>query len=191
MEYINFDNMIFKKTKFDGYYVSKEGFIISVKIKGGQGTKDYNAPRYHSVKKDKDGYLEVCLSISENNITTRKYKRVHRLIWETFNGEIKPKHLTIDHIDCNKQNNSINNLRLLTRSENTARSNALRVGEKRNIAKNKSFYKITLSSGEVINNIRYGDLISKYNISAYFISQVIKGNYPKTLKEKGILLERV
>ena len=35
----------------------------------------------------------------------------HRIIWEMFNGPI-PKGLTIDHIDRNKQNNLISNLRL-------------------------------------------------------------------------------
>ena len=45
--------------------------------------------------------------------------RVHRLIWETFNGEI-PYDLTIDHIDTNKANNSLYNLRLLTRNQNSS-----------------------------------------------------------------------
>jgi hypothetical protein len=42
---------------------------------------------------------------------------VHRLVYEAFKGEI-PEGLEIDHIDRNKHNNSPDNLRLVTRSEN-------------------------------------------------------------------------
>lgn len=41
----------------------------------------------------------------------------HRIIWIYFNGLI-PKGMFIDHINQNKKDNSIENLRLCTRSEN-------------------------------------------------------------------------
>ena len=189
MKYIKFDNMIFKVTEFDGYYVCKEGYIISIKVKGGQGEVDYDNPRYHSVKKDKDGYFEVCLSIIEDGIHKRKYRRLHRLVWETFNYKLA-KRLTIDHIDCNKENNNINNLQVMTRGENTAKANKLRCGERRNIAKGQTLYRLTIN-GEIIENLRYSELVKDYKISEWYISQINKGNYPKKLKEKGILLERV
>lgn len=119
-EYITFNGHLFKKTKYEGYYVSQYGEIISIKIKGGQGKLDINNPRYHATKIDKDGYIEVCLSsINEFSEHIRLYRRLHRLIWETFNGDI-PDNLTIDHIDGNPQNNQLFNLRLLTREENTS-----------------------------------------------------------------------
>ncbi len=40
----------------------------------------------------------------------------HRLAWWIVNGEI-PEGMQIDHIDCNRQNNAIGNLRLARRSE--------------------------------------------------------------------------
>ena len=42
---------------------------------------------------------------------------LHRKVWIYHNGEI-PKGLVIDHIDRNKDNNEIENLRLATYSEN-------------------------------------------------------------------------
>lgn len=42
---------------------------------------------------------------------------LHRQVWIYHNGEI-PKGLTIDHIDRDKDNNQIENLRLATYSEN-------------------------------------------------------------------------
>ena len=46
------------------------------------------------------------------------YIKVHRLIWELFNGKI-PNGYVVDHLDGNPINNSINNLALKTRAENT------------------------------------------------------------------------
>lgn len=45
---------------------------------------------------------------------------VHQLVWLAFKGEI-PKGMTIDHIDGNKRNNKLENLELVTQSDNTKR----------------------------------------------------------------------
>lgn len=60
---------------------------------------------------DKDGYKRF------------RNKYVHRLVYETFVGEI-PKDKTIDHIDGNKQNNHISNLQVLSRGDNSRKSNS-------------------------------------------------------------------
>lgn len=121
MEKIIFENEIAYKTKYDGYYVTKSGKVITTKVKGGQGRINIFQPREHCYKVDKDGYLEVCLSFIENNRHIRKYYRVHRLVYETLMGDI-PQELTIDHIDANPQNNSIENLQILTRENNTRKA---------------------------------------------------------------------
>ena len=43
--------------------------------------------------------------------------RIHRLVWIYHNGAI-PLNMEIDHINRNKHDNSIENLRLVTRTEN-------------------------------------------------------------------------
>ena len=56
-----------------------------------------------------DGYRTVCLD--------RRQQKLHRLIWIFFNGDI-PDGFQIDHIDGDKHNNRIENLRLATRNQN-------------------------------------------------------------------------
>lgn len=58
------------------------------------------------------GYLTIKLSKPY-----RHDKRVHKLVWETFNGEI-PNGYEIDHQDTHKDNNALSNLKLCTHKEN-------------------------------------------------------------------------
>jgi hypothetical protein len=55
-----------------------------------------------------DGYIYI-------GINAKRYKS-HRLAWLYVYGEMPSK--CIDHINCNKTNNKINNLRLSTHSQN-------------------------------------------------------------------------
>lgn len=63
----------------------------------------------------KEGYIRIRLNSIEY--------RAHRVIWEMFNGEI-PEGMLIDHINGIKDDNRLENLRLVTREQN----NANRVG---------------------------------------------------------------
>jgi hypothetical protein len=84
-------------------------------------TKDGLIYRYDS-KKDKlilckltpniDGYLVLMLKKPKSTNV-----RVHRIIYETFIGEI-PDGYEIDHVDTHKDNNSLDNLKLVTHTEN-------------------------------------------------------------------------
>ena len=55
----------------------------------------------------------------------RKRMFVHRLVHQAFSGEQWEPGKVVDHIDGNKQNNNMNNLRGITQSENTLAAIAL------------------------------------------------------------------
>lgn len=70
-------------------------------------------------------------------------KKAHRLVWSAFVGDI-PVGLCIDHIDLNKRNNSLTNLRLVTPQQNAqhvkgtcARRNAYNPSSYRGVHYNK------------------------------------------------------
>ena len=92
---------------YEGLYaVTKDGQVWSYKSK--KFLKPYKAY---------NGYLRVSL-IKDGD---RKNKRVHRLVMETFYPTEGMDDLEVDHIDFNIENNSLNNLRWLSKMENCCR----------------------------------------------------------------------
>lgn len=79
------------------YRINKNGEIINLK------TNKY------ILGSNRNGYLRF--SIGE-----KRYS-IHRLVWEIFKGEI-PENMVIDHMDGNRSNNKLENLKLTTQSEN-------------------------------------------------------------------------
>lgn len=71
------------------------------------------------------GYIQLAWKYQEKSIKVL----AHRLIWWTYYGPIED-HLTINHIDGNKQNNKISNLEKVTYSENAL--HAFRTGLRTN-----------------------------------------------------------
>ena len=66
---------------------------------------------YKFTKDDKTGYY------LSSTINGKRY-RLHRYVWEYYNGEI-PKGYHVHHKDHNKDNNELDNLELLTKQEHT------------------------------------------------------------------------
>lgn len=64
------------------------------------------------------GYLKVCL-YKEGK---KSFRWVHRLVAQTFIGDYTKDKLEIDHIDRNKKNNKLDNLRWLSHKENCKRN---------------------------------------------------------------------
>ena len=69
-----------------------------------------------------DGYISFAYN--------KKTYRAHRIIMETFNPIEMPENFVVDHIDGIKTNNALNNLRWLTKEENTTASGENRQGIK-------------------------------------------------------------
>ena len=66
------------------------------------------------------GHLKVCLF---NATGKPKLKYVHRLLAQAYFSDYS-EDLEVDHIDRNKTNNDISNLRMVTKSENQQNRNA-------------------------------------------------------------------
>lgn len=143
---------------YEGYYmVSSLGRVASNSKKlrtkfGYRVTK----PKLLRQIKNKSGYCKITVSKNKE----QKAALVHKLVAIAFieNKENKPM---IDHIDRNKTNNNVTNLRWCTLSENM--NNPLTVEHCRNLnlgRKHPSYYKpvVALKNGNVVK--KYESIIS-------------------------------
>lgn len=61
-----------------------------------------------------NGYLKVCLCSPGG----RRWTSVHRLVAQEFIRKEREEHTTVHHLDNNKQNNRVENLKWVTHKEN-------------------------------------------------------------------------
>ena len=83
------------------YFINKEGQVFNSKTK-----------KFIKNRQNKRGYVQV-------NICGKTHY-IHRLLASAYLGDVCDKQ--VDHIDKNKSNNNLNNLRICVRSENRANS---------------------------------------------------------------------
>lgn len=146
-------NEIWKE--FENYYVSSLGRIRH---------KEKNNLLKPSIT---CGYYKIRLS---NNGLVKDYM-IHQLVYQIFKGNYDKSKYIIDHIDGNKLNNDINNLRLLTNSEN---ANAALYETKTN-ASAKKVAQYT-KDGEFIKEFASARLAAKeLNLDSSTISKVCRG----------------
>lgn len=126
---------------FPSYTVSKNGDVMN---KNGLKLKP---------EKTRNGYLRVSLS---NEKIKHKHISVHRLVAETFipNPNNLPQ---VDHLNENKTDNRVENLRWCTTLENLEHSGVI---EKASIAK---FTKVKcITTGEIFESVK--EAADKYNL---------------------------
>ncbi len=101
-------------TKFDGYYILEDGRVFTEwDNKGKRGNIRELKPIARGY-----GYQSINISIKENGRTIKQIRYyIHRLIAETL-IENPQNYKEIDHMDRDKNNNSVSNLRWVSRSEN-------------------------------------------------------------------------
>ena len=122
---------------FTNYAASKDGEILNVKT-----------GRILKKNLTNQGYYQFIVNDKKKLIKPKNYL-IHRFEWECVRGDI-PEGFVIDHIDSNKTNNKIENLQLLTVSENIRKGNSkpiLSFNIKNN--KQKKYESITSASLEL------------------------------------------
>lgn len=152
--------------------ILKENENYSINEKGeikNNVTKKILSP---SINKD-SGYYQI--DLWKNN-KSRKYT-LHRLVANNFipNLENKP---TVDHIDGNRLNNDISNLRWATYSEQNSRFNTFGV-------RSEKIKVINVNGEELIFN-RIKDVAEHFNCNISNISQMLKkGTFGKRGKTRN------
>lgn len=152
---------VIKIPGYEKYLVSKTGKIYSLR------NNVLFCPRL-----DEDGYLNVGL---KNTIDNKRHTvTIHRAVISTY-GPSPPKDiddLTVDHINGNRTDNDISNLRWLSRSENGSRVN--KHTDTRGVISNRN-----LSDNEVIeicdllsDGIDHKTIAKRFNVDTNVILNI-------------------
>ena len=97
-----------------GYYVSNKGKVIRVRK---------NKKQTVNIYENKNGYLYFVI------LSTKKRVFIHRAVAITFIPQVDKTKRCVDHIDRDKKNNCVSNLRWVNYSENNKNRNSWRKGE--------------------------------------------------------------
>lgn len=161
----------------DLYQVSNLGRVVSlgriISMKDGRTQREFTKRTKSKILKqvvDKGGYLIVSLSETFSEKKQSKNHKVHRLVAKAFiqNPENKPH---IDHIDRNRTNNCVSNLRWCTTIEN--HSNILTQFHRANPVQQFSF------NGELLNVFSSAKKASRIiHCNQYKIKQCCNGEIP-------------
>lgn len=103
---------------FPDYYITTEGTVLTSRC----SNKYHNDGRLRILKPKlhKRGYVYVGIYAGDTGDSIRVWKRVHRLVYETFIGPI-PANEEIDHCNGIKSDNRVSNLQSVSRRENMKR----------------------------------------------------------------------
>lgn len=155
------------------YKVSNDGRIWSDYLQG------FLKPYY-----SKGGYMRVKINFGDRN---KKYM-VHRLVAMAFIENKDPEHFTqVDHIDCNRTNNCVENLRWVTPKQNTQHSI---------LEGNRDWYKYRLINSITGETLEFNNAakLCKYFNRSYQCGTILKNaNTGVPVKQgvfKGWIIER-
>ena len=167
-------NIIWKPLQYNGETYNK--FEVS---NDGQ-LRNVNTGTVYKQHLNKEGYNQVCVSLGSRN--KKKVFKIHKAVAETFISNPDKKE-TVNHIDGNKQNNSMDNLEWATYSENvqhafdTGLAQATR-GVNSTSSKLTREDVIYIRTHYIPNSLTYGTraLGRKFNVNHETIRDVINNN---------------
>ena len=118
---------------------------------------------------ESNGYFWTSLAIEDR---TKISGRIHRLIYSNLVGEI-PKGYEIDHIDRNRHNNNLSNLRLVTKKENNQNKDIK--GEKNGFSKLKEKEVREILELVLTHTMTKQEIADKYHVSFATIKAIRSG----------------
>lgn len=161
-----------KIPSFAGYEVSNLGQIRSYHCNSGGYRKE---PKILKLSVKRCGYIYVCLY----QFRKRKYKRVHRLVMLAFRG---PSNLQVNHINCTKDDNQLENLEYCTNSENQRHAHKNGLINQRGVNNNAS--KLTDNQVKEIKKLLKNKIVQSVIAKKFKVNQATIG-YINTGKTWG------
>jgi len=159
-----------------GYYATSDGKIWSRKSVNGKGGLQ-NKFRELKTQIDKDGYRLITFCLGGKKYNGRHYRtmKVNRVIAQTFLKDFK-KSCVVMHIDNNRLNDSIYNLKIGTIQENNLQAYTEKrhaFGERGGRAKLNSIKVVNIKK-LLSEGIQQKKIAEKYNISRSTINAIHK-----------------
>lgn len=154
MNEIIYNNKTFKKTSIDDYFISNDGEVFSLKT-----NKILKANTEHH------GHQRIELKI--NGIPKKFF--IHRLVYETWVGELK-ENMVIEHLDSNPKNNYYKNLKQSTQKENIKTC----IEANRRIGNIKNVYLFDINKNLFYKFNSVQDLLKYFNLKGDSISKFKK-----------------
>ena len=129
---------------YEGYFIEDNGTVWCNLGKGNRRNNKTTEMYEIKGRPNKSGYLRVYMRNSLTNKRVDKY--IHRLVAEMFIPKIIGK-TYVNHKDCNRTNNNVDNLEWCTQKENTEQTERL-------------LHIIRDNKGRFISNFDYNTFIS-------------------------------
>jgi hypothetical protein len=151
---------------FTGYAVSRDGKVISNRRRGQGENKKWEEK---AITLDKaSGYSLITLTKDTHEVNEPRQQTfgLHRLMYMSIISGTLDRSIAVDHIDNNRQNNTISNLQLLT------------IGD--NLLKDKNVIKVNTNDvlniyNDYLNKVDKEEIIEKYHITGGILYSIVNG----------------
>lgn len=145
---------------FDEYFIADDGSI-------------YHNNRKLKTTLDKDGYVQIGITVNRKT----KTMKVHRLVAKAFISN--PNDLKeVNHIDGDKQNNSVGNLEWCSHAENLAHASAnklFRYGEQHQNSKLSQQNANEIRKLHSEGNFTQKELAKKFGTTPMVVNRIVRG----------------